>query len=34
MLDCITWGEVRNTPYDGGLLARYDVIPAIDQSRV
>ena len=32
-LNYITWGEIHNTPYDGGLLARLDVTPAMGQSR-
>lgn len=32
-LDCVTWGEIRNTLYDGGLLARPDVTPAMGQLR-
>ena len=32
-LNCVTQGEIRNTSYDRGLLARPEVTPAMGQSR-
>ena len=28
-LDCVTWGEILNCPYDGRLLARHKVTQAM-----
>lgn len=33
-LDCVTWGEILNNPYDWQLLARHEVNPTIVESHV
>ena len=33
-LDCVTWGEILNRPYDGQLLVRHEVTLAMAESRM
>ena len=32
VLDCVTWGEILNHPYDGQLLVRHKVTQAMAES--